>query len=1310
MADVAALQAQLSSQRAAFATAQQQLQSQQAPQQTQEQLRQQTITSRLAVQQTQAAFAQSKAAAQEKLIEQQTAFEKGAAQTEEQIEQYQSAKAKQATYNSAVEMINRQIRKGWAPVHQLSSEARAIYNKMSQDPSIAQAIERGGDIAWEAKERGFSSSAEYQQFQALIPEVKIQDTAAAKMAEEYFQQSIPPTQLPGKISQMQRELSPTPASFEGSQLQKDLGYDVQQLPSEITAPLPPADFDTTSSIHPLTFGEKVSYTLSKVGIRLPDVERGYGKMFGYAPGEKITAKQIPGDVVGGVGTVASGIWGMWDPTSSDAIPSFVFKEQLPKWDPYAKAIPLEGEPRPEWQVKVFGEAKEVTIPGVPWRGTTFGGEEYGPEIYRSKRKVTSDPFTLTREKLAMGASIAGRGALLYTGATVIGFQPIAAAKWVEPIRWGVGVTSAIGTAKAISMEVPDRIDINKPQSGFTQETWKSYLHTTEGKAYSQQIKEYNKGVGDFKRQRNIGIAAGVVGTGLMFAPEVGGLFGRIPRKALGGLSKTQFRELSKLSKAKQFTPRYYELRGKAFRGLEKGRDTLGIRAFQDLFKEAKIKGKYPATAIQEAKELSLRAEKARLFPSLLEKPTIQTTTTFGKAKVTKGQFDMMVGKLVDSKFYKTEKAAIKALEDRGIGVQKMEVGLATKIKVPKHPFQLLEGGEVHPGALKIKTIKLPKLSKKYFPSAGPTEFKSYVTTVGRKVEGVTTEAQFGFTMGRGGKLTHPSLTVVRGPKDSLYFKLDRYLPGKKSIKTWQKGGLKLKQQWFDPYKKAESYIGKVESMQVAKTAKPGEFIRRYGVTFKSEFPRPRRVGPEDWLTKLSGQQIPTKEALKKAYSKGAVTERQVIGELVTPKGVEVKWYQAGLKKQQFPGIDETLFLGEVKEVSKKYIQRTWGAGKAELPMKKFPKFDFKLKPKAGGPIPGVVGGEVSVGAGVKQIQKTVLDQPLKISPILKPPKPRVPSISMKPIVPPTSTALAPRMVGGLGVGMSEWYGKKIEAPSWMETGDVASSGLSFGTITGAAVSTNLGGGQISAPSLDIKPAIKPTVRPIVTTVIKPALQITPAIKPAIKPALRPALQLKPVIKPAIKPVARPAMVPMAIPAPPVPPIKPIRGYIWDPSSAQQRRKAPIRRAPAKPVTPGFKVEVKRKGVWRPTPGVYGKETAKFVGMKTVVGEAAASFRLKKARRAAPRRAPVTSPLGLKVLFRPGKKAGTYVQKKRFRILTPGEKKEISYKGALATKKGPGQIKIRKPTTSPFTIKAPKKKKPKKKAKKKAKKKTRGKKK
>ena len=102
---------------------------------------------------------------------------------------------------------------------------------------------------------------------------------------------------------------------------------------------------------------------------------------------------------------------------------------------------------------------------------------------------------------------------------------------------------------------------------------------------------------------------------------------------------------------------------------------------------------------------------------------------------------------------------------------------------------------------------------------------------------------------------------------------------------------------------------------------------------------------------------------------------------------------------------------------------------------------------------------------------------------------------------------------------------------------------------------------------------------------------------------------------------------------------------------------------------GYTFQVRRRKKYEaPLAISVSKETAFALGARKTMGEAVATFKIVPTyRRATPTQ---LRPSTLqRALFRPGKKPGEFVQKERFRIVTPGEVRQISYKGAAARRGG-----------------------------------------
>lgn len=116
------------------------------------------------------------------------------------------------------------------------------------------------------------------------------------------------------------------------------------------------------------------------------------------------------------------------------------------------------------------------------------------------------------------------------------------------------------------------------------------------------------------------------------------------------------------------------------------------------------------------------------------------------------------------------------------------------------------------------------------------------------------------------------------------------------------------------------------------------------------------------------------------------------------------------------------------------------------------------------------------------------------------------------------------------------------------------------------------------------------------------------------------------------------------------------------------------KAPPKEKLPekGYSFKVRRKGKWERAnlPFAFAtKEGAEAAAQRKVLSEAAVSYEVVPARKGKKvvktnlKKSPYQD-----ILFRKGKEPGVMVQKKLLRILTSGEKKEISYAGALAKMK------------------------------------------
>lgn len=113
--------------------------------------------------------------------------------------------------------------------------------------------------------------------------------------------------------------------------------------------------------------------------------------------------------------------------------------------------------------------------------------------------------------------------------------------------------------------------------------------------------------------------------------------------------------------------------------------------------------------------------------------------------------------------------------------------------------------------------------------------------------------------------------------------------------------------------------------------------------------------------------------------------------------------------------------------------------------------------------------------------------------------------------------------------------------------------------------------------------------------------------------------------------------------------------------AKAKRKAPLT---------GLEVQVRRKGKFNPvSPFSYVPEEAAALGEKIVRSTAAATFKLKPSRKPLRRTGEKPSP-SFSRIFRPPKsgKPGVFIQRKRTRISSPGELREIQRVGARTPRK------------------------------------------
>ena len=284
------------------------------------------------------------------------------------------------------------------------------------------------------------------------------------------------------------------------------------------------------------------------------------------------------------------------------------------------------------------------------------------------------------------------------------------------------------------------------------------------------------------------------------------------------------------------------------------------------------------------------------------------------------------------------------------------------------------------------------------------------------------------------------------------------------------------------------------------------------------------------------------------------------------------------------------------------------------------------------------------------IQKQSIQGALVTKPIPKISSPKVPTIfaTGETGVGLTAQELAPRMVGGLGLGLSQYSKTDLDTTSITRP--------SLKTLP-----TTISESRVGYTQKPISPQVtKPVV--ISTTVQKPVIITSQIIKPLTAQASRQAQVVKPVVAQKSLTTITP---PVPVIRPPTPPPTIIGGYYRRPQQPKVSR--PIVK-PSKPKPTSYAVDVRKKGgVWAQVIKGVTKKEATAIGMLETKKGAIASFR-KRVVGGKARKQKIYAPTYLKALFRPSKyEKGVTVEKEGLRITTRKEVKEISYMGGLAVK-------------------------------------------
>ena len=392
--------------------------------------------------------------------------------------------------------------------------------------------------------------------------------------------------------------------------------------------------------------------------------------------------------------------------------------------------------------------------------------------------------------------------------------------------------------------------------------------------------------------------------------------------------------------------------------------------------------------------------------------------------------------------------------------------------------------------------------------------------------------------------------------------------------------------------------------------------------------------------------------------------------------------------------------------------------------------------------PIIISPEKGYGISPADIKKTSLADTLavqKVKIVTKfklPPKPtssKIPSPKVIPPVPKPTPEVYPLMVGGTGLETSVFAGTGTYEVT--ETVSMAPKVFSIDTLPSKIEIVPT---EVYAPQetlrIDITPKVEIVSKPkdILTQGITPLFKYKPEviqfqpldlqmreeqislISPLTMTEQLPLTRQVPLTGqlsllkqvPVQTQVQTQVQVPVQTQVQPQVPVQPTPqpprgGFGWLRGRPQVPTKRPT---PKQKLKQGYTFEVRRKGKWHRAKIPFAFETkigAEARAQEVVLNEAAASYRIVKAKRGKQvvKSRRKVSPYR-DVLFRPGKEKGVKVQKKLLRILTSGEKKEISYAGGIARMKqarSPGFVSkkrasrkptIRKSITRKSTIRKP----------------------
>lgn len=503
------------------------------------------------------------------------------------------------------------------------------------------------------------------------------------------------------------------------------------------------------------------------------------------------------------------------------------------------------------------------------------------------------------------------------------------------------------------------------------------------------------------------------GIGLGFGVWRGARYVRrnIPRKKLMGMSIERYeqyqRNLAKskemLALAEQQKTRVIKQKLTALEGLDKGAARL--------------------------KSLGLDIKATSAYQEAI-KPTAWGYMGTGAQRLGKKQLTQFADDLVNQGVYKTREEALKAIRDSGVYKMPFETQRVTNLK----SFGISESGK----PVLIENINLKKLPVGY-EDFGKIKTSVYGLEAVEKTKGVTRVIGFQWQEGARGSIINKRVITGVGKKDLMRFSI--YEPGRISYKYVPTKAGPIKITTYPYTRKVEEQLVKTKMLGAKKQ---GPYIfREYTPEYRLVYGKTKRLSPLGFMDDLS-RTPPTKKEWKQAFK----TDKEFVEDVIIKGKPELKFDIAGKAKVTKEGMKGV--IGAQVYTEKPYKQFATGiSDKGIIRVSKAPTD---------------IGYKQFLGGGKKSSQKYLQSLYQKTEPVIIPkpsPKVRVPRVKLTPPPPSlTSQELAPRMVGGLGLGVSKSPAEETtiikDIPPVIIERDFLSSKVDTGLDTGVKTKIDTG--------------------------------------------------------------------------------------------------------------------------------------------------------------------------------------------------------------------------------------------------------------